>query len=105
MQGPVIVLTTVGASFNAKHMARDLVERRLCACVNILPAVESVYMWEGKLTEDAEQLLVIKTVAANLEELRDAVFAQHPYDVPEFVVISIDDIRGPYRDWLLGAVS
>jgi len=100
----VIVLTTVGASFNAKRMARDLVERRLCACVNILPAVESIYMWEGKLTEDAEQLLVIKTVATVLDELRDAVFSQHPYDVPEFIVINIDDIRGPYRDWLLGAV-
>jgi periplasmic divalent cation tolerance protein len=94
----VIVLTTVGASFDAKPFARDLVERRLCACVNILPRVESIYTWEGNLTEDAEQLLIIKTVPERVDELRERVLALHSYDVPEFVVLNIADVRGPYRE-------
>ncbi|MEA2568238.1 MAG: periplasmic divalent cation tolerance protein [Acidobacteriota bacterium] len=101
----VIVLTTVGALFDAKPLARELVERRLCACVSILPRVESIYMWEGNLTEDAEQLLIIKTVAERVDELRDRVLALHPYDVPEFLVLDVAGISGPYREWLLGAVS
>jgi periplasmic divalent cation tolerance protein len=100
MTEAVIVLTTVGASFDAKSLARDLVERHLCACVNILPRAQSIYMWEGKLTEDAEQLLLIKTVPERVDELRDRLLAIHPYDVPEFVVLDIAGVRGPYRDWL-----
>jgi periplasmic divalent cation tolerance protein len=101
----VIVLTTVGASFDVKPLARELVERRLCACVSILPRVESIYTWEGTLTEDAEQLLIIKTVAERVDELRGRLLALHPYDVPEFLVLDVAGISAPYRDWLLGAVS
>jgi periplasmic divalent cation tolerance protein len=67
--------------------------------------VESIYTWEGTLTEDAEQLLIIKTVAERVEELRERVLALHPYDVPEFIVLDVASISGPYREWLLGAVS
>jgi periplasmic divalent cation tolerance protein len=102
---PVVVFTTVGASFDAKPLARELVERRLCACVNILPAVESVYMWQGSATTESEQLLIIKTVTERIDELRVALFSHHPYDVPEFVVLQLDDISTPYRDWLIDAVS
>lgn len=101
---PVIVLTTVGADFDARPLARELVEARLAACVNIVPGVESVYRWEGKVAEDGEKLLLIKTTEERLDELQRALLAKHPYDVPEFVVITPDDVRGPYREWLLESV-
>lgn len=101
---PVIVLTTVGAGFDAAGLARDLVEQRLAACVNIVDRLRSIYRWQGKVEDDAEQLLVIKTVEERLASLREALFARHPYDVPEFVVLAIDRIEGPYRDWLIESV-
>jgi periplasmic divalent cation tolerance protein len=73
--------------------------------VNVLPAVTSIYRWEGAVMEDGEQLLVIKTVEARLDALRDALFAMHPYDLPEFVVVAIDSIADAYRRWLEDACS
>jgi periplasmic divalent cation tolerance protein len=102
---PVVVLTTVGRDFDAKSLARELVEARLAACVNIVPAIESVYRWEGKVAEDGEQLLLIKTVEERLDELQAALIAKHPYDLPEIVVIVMDHIRGKYREWLMEAVE
>lgn len=98
---PLIVLTTVGADFDPRALARDLVERRLAACVNIVDRIHSIYRWEGAVTEDDERLLLIKTSAERLHELKEAVFAAHPYEVPEFVVIEIDRIEGPYGNWLM----
>jgi len=72
--------------------------------INIVDGVQSIYSWEGRVTEDREQLLIMKTTDTRIAELRDALFAQHPYEVPEFVVIAIDRIEGLYRDWLLDAV-
>ena len=101
---PVIVLTTVVASFDAASFARELVEARLVACVNIIERVRSVYRWKDKVEEDAEQLLVMKTTDERIDALKAAVLAKHPYEVPEFVVLAIDTIEGPYRDWLIGSV-
>ena len=101
---PVIVLTTVGTSFDVRPFARNLVEWRLAACVNVIDRISSTDRWEGEVQEDTEQLLLIKTTDERVPALRDAVFAEHPYDVPEFVVLSIDEIHGPYREWLLGSV-
>lgn len=102
---PVIVLTTVGADFNVRPMARDLIQRRLAACVNIVEPVQSIYRWEGQITEEREQLLVIKTTSGRVDELREALFAQHPYDVPEFVVVPISSLSDGYRDWLVRSVE
>jgi periplasmic divalent cation tolerance protein len=102
---PVLVLTTVAADFNVRPLAHDLIERRLVACINVVDAVQSIYAWEGRVTEDREQLLIMKTVAERVAELRDALFAQHPYEVPEFVVVAMDGISDAYRAWLLDAVK
>ncbi|HEU4521298.1 MAG TPA: divalent-cation tolerance protein CutA [Thermoanaerobaculia bacterium] len=102
---PVIVLTTVGAGFDAAALSRELVELHLAACVNIVEQIRSIYRWEGRVEDDSEQLLVIKTVEEQIGPLRDILFARHPYEVPEFVVVPIERIEGPYHDWLIAAVS
>ena len=98
---PVIVLTTVGADFDARPLARELVEQRLTACVNIVGAVTSIYRWQDRIEEDGEQLLVIKTVDANIEALRQELVARHPYEVPEFVVLPVQSTSEAYGAWLL----
>ena len=101
---PVVVLTTVGAEFDARALAHALVEARLAACVNIVPAIHSVYRWEGRVTADDEQLLVIKTADARVDALRAELFRLHPYEVPEFMVLAVDAISDAYGAWLMGAV-
>ena len=98
---PLLVLTTVGAGFDAKELARKLVEARLAACVNIIDRIHSVYRWEGRVDEDGEQLLLIKTSDERVGALRDALFANHPYDVPEFVVLDIAGTSEAYGAWLI----
>jgi periplasmic divalent cation tolerance protein len=102
---PVLVLTTVGADFDARALAHGLVDAKLAACVNILERIHSVYRWEGRVTGDDEQLLVIKTSDARVEELREELFRRHPYDVPEFVVLPVDATSDAYGAWLLAAVA
>lgn len=102
---PVIVLTTVGASFDVAPLARDLVERRLAACVNIVGKMRSIYRWKDAIDDETEQLLIIKTVRERVDELRERLFVQHPYEVPEFVVLPIDSLSEAYREWLAGALT
>ena len=98
---PVIVLTSVAADFDARPLARDLVGTRLAACVNIVPGVLSIFRWKGAIEEDGEQLLVIKTVDDNVEALRKELFARHPYEVPEFLVLPVTATSDAYGAWLL----
>jgi periplasmic divalent cation tolerance protein len=102
---PVLVLTTVGPDFDAKALAHALVEVRVAACVNIVERVHSVYRWEGRVVDDAEQLLVIKTADTRVEALREALFARHPYEVPEFVVVPVEGTSEAYGAWVLESVA
>ena len=102
---PVIVLTTVGADFDARAMARAMVEQRLAACVNIVPAMTSIYRWQGRVEEEGEQLLVIKTIDDNVHDLREALLARHPYEVPEFVVLPVSATSESYGAWLLESTA
>ena len=105
MSEAVIVLTTVAGGADARSLAHALVEARVAACVNIVDRIHSVYRWEGRVAEDAEQLLIIKTSAERVTALREALFARHPYDVPEFVVLPIAAMSDAYGAWLLAAVA
>ena len=84
----VIVLTTVGADADAAAIARTLVEERLAACVNLLPEMTSIYRWKGSVEQEREQQLVIKTAADRVEALRVRLRTLHPYELPEFVVLT-----------------
>ena len=97
-----VVFTTVGASFDAAALAKTLVEQRLAACVNIVAEVRSIYRWNEGIDDEREQLLVIKTTEERVEALREALFARHPYDVPEFVVLPAE-ANGAYARWLLAS--
>ncbi|MEO6260249.1 MAG: divalent-cation tolerance protein CutA [Thermoanaerobaculia bacterium] len=98
---PVLVLTTVHAAFDAAALARELVEMRLAACVNILPGFRSIYRWEGKVEEEGEQLLLIKTAEGRVDELRRQLLTRHPYDLPEFLVVNVDQASRAYGAWLV----
>ena len=75
----------------AKTFARKLVEERLAACVNIVPKMESYYWWDGKVLEDSESLLLIKTTAARFDDLQQYIVDRHPYDLPEIVALPITE--------------
>jgi periplasmic divalent cation tolerance protein len=95
-----IVLTTAGSQEEARKIAHALVERRLAACVNIVPGIESVYRWQGKVESATEWLLVIKTQAAAFERVRDAVKELHSYDLPECVMLEIAAGSSEYLNWI-----
>lgn len=100
---PVLVLTTVGGAFDAKGLARELVGLHLAACVNVIDRVQSVYRWQGRVEEESEQLLVIKTMDARVPELKAALLQRHPYELPEFVVMAISETSAEYGEWLLAS--
>ncbi len=95
-----LVLTTAGSEEQADRLARELVDRRLAACVNIVHQVCSVYRWEGRVTREEEKLLMIKSHESRLEELEKAVRELHTYETPEFVVLPIAGGSADYLDWL-----
>jgi periplasmic divalent cation tolerance protein len=105
VSGRVVALSTVGTAEDAERIARALVERRLAACVNVVPGVVSVYRWKGAVERDEERLLVIKTRAERLEELRRALVELHPYEVPELLALPVEAGHGPYLAWLDESVS
>lgn len=101
----MIALSTVGSAEEADRLARALVERRLAACVNVVPGVVSHYRWQGELQRDEERLLVIKTRAERIEALRDALRELHPYELPELVAFEISAGSPEYLKWLDEGVS
>jgi uncharacterized protein involved in tolerance to divalent cations len=100
-----LVLTTAGNAADAARIGRVLVEERLAACVSTVPGVKSTYRWEGKVVEEEEHLLLVKTASAALGRLRARLLEIHPYDVPEFLVLDASDVPEPYARWLEGAVD
>lgn len=100
MSDYVIVLTTLPHDADASAFAEALVEARVAACVNLLPAMESVYRWQGKIERGSERQVVIKTSRVQVDALWQRLRALHPYDVPEFVVLPIVDGSGPYLQWI-----
>jgi periplasmic divalent cation tolerance protein len=101
----VLALTTLPADADAGEFGRTLVEERLAACVNLLPVMQSIYRWEGKIEFEAERQLIIKTTSDRVSDLWDRVRELHPYEVPEFVVVSIVDGNEAYLKWIKDSTS
>ncbi len=99
--GARVVLTTIGAGADAEGLATTLVDEGLAACVNILPPMRSVYRWQGAVQHDDERQLVIKTTDDRLEALEARVKGLHPYELPEWLVLTADGSER-YLAWLAG---
>jgi periplasmic divalent cation tolerance protein len=95
-----IVLTTAGSQEEARKIANALVERRLAACVNIVPQVESIYRWQGKVETAEESLLLIKTQAELFDRVSNAVKELHSYDLPECLMLEVAAGSQEYLDWI-----
>jgi len=89
----------------ARKLARAALAARLVACVNLMPRIESHYWWQGKLECSTEVLLVMKTTTTRLAALEELVVAKHPYDTPEFIVLSINRGNQRYLAWLEDSVA
>ena len=100
MSGALVVLVTAPGAARARALARALVEERLAACGNVVPGLASIYRWKGKLHDDAEALLILKTTRARFAALRERILALHPYQVPEVLALPVEAGGGRYLAWL-----
>lgn len=96
-----VVLVTAPEGEEALRLARALVDERLAACVNVLAGATSVYRWQGRVHEEGEALLVVKTAADRVARLERRLGELHPYDVPELVVLGPSHVEARYLAWLL----
>jgi periplasmic divalent cation tolerance protein len=95
-----IVLSTAGSEDEARKIAHRLVERQLAACVNIVPRIESIYRWQGRVESSQEWLLLIKTTAERFPAVRDAIRELHSYELPECIALSVEDGSADYLRWI-----
>jgi periplasmic divalent cation tolerance protein len=105
MERAVFVYTTYPSIVEAERAGRLLVERRLCACVNILPGMVSYYWWQGAVERGDEVVMIIKTRAGLTEAVRSAVKETHSYTTPAVLVIPIESVDADYHAWIVKETS
>jgi periplasmic divalent cation tolerance protein len=103
--GAIVATTTTPSRQEADHIARTLVERKLAACVQIVDPIRSCYWWDGAVQEEAEVLLIIKTLEALVPAIGAALQELHPYEVPELVALPVAAGSPAYLDWLKASVE
>ena len=99
-----IALTTIGSESDALSLAKTLVDERLAACVNVLPAMVSIYRWKGSIEQDKEHQVVIKTSSDRLPALETRLRQIHPYELPELLILDVDG-GAAYLAWLRESVG
>ena len=105
MTDKLLILTTAASDSEARRIATALVEQRLAACVNVVPKIQSVYRWQGKVETAEEFLLIIKTVKARLEAVQSAIRELHSYELPECIAIEIAGGSVEYLNWIADSVK
>lgn len=100
-----IALTACPNPDVATQLARQVVEQQLAACVNIIPAVQSIYQWQGKIEQENESLLIMKTEQQYIASLESFIQNHHPYEVPEFITTTIESGSKAYLDWITASLS
>ena len=101
LERAVLVYTTFPSIVEAERVGRALVERRLCACVNILPGMVSLYWWQGAIERGNEVVMIIKTRATLTEPVRAAVRKVHSYTTPAILVIPVESVDPDYHAWIV----
>lgn len=101
----IVAVTTVGTEDEANRLARELVSRRHAGCVNIVPVARSVYRWQGKVCEDSEFLLLIKSTADEYPAIEAAIQELHSYELPEILTFQVSDGEPGFLDWISESVS
>lgn len=94
------MLVTTGSTDEAYKIGKSIVEQRLAACCSIIPKIQSIYWWDDKITEDAEVLLLVKTVKSVEKRLIEAIKSLHSYDIPEIISITLDGGNEQYFQWI-----
>ncbi len=96
----IVCLVTIDDPVKAAKIARILVEKKLAACVNIIPEIQSIYSWNGQICDEKERLMIVKTRRALFNELQAEVKGLHPYQVPEIIAIDIEQGLPEYLQWI-----
>jgi len=96
----VFVYITTSGEEESKNIGETLVEERLAACVNIMPSIESIYLWKGKIEEDTESLLIVKTKSGNIDKIIKRVKEIHSYETPAILAVPLIEGSKDYLDYL-----
>lgn len=105
MTDAMLVLTTLPNADAAVELSRSVVNEKLAACANILPAIRSIYRWKDKVQDDNEVLVLLKTRQEQFERLRARILELHPYEVPEVIAIPVEQGYQGYLDWIAEVTS
>jgi periplasmic divalent cation tolerance protein len=100
MSNPIVIFVTCGSEEEGLKIANALVEGHLAACVNLISPIRSIYRWEGKIWDEKEWLLIIKTQKDRFEELEKKVKSLHSYSVPEIISLPISEGSSSYLKWI-----
>lgn len=100
-----VVMTSVGTEQQAVEISEELIARRLATCVNIVPCLRSIYRWKGKICEDTEYLLFIKTPKRLFARVSDAIREFHSYELPEILALPVSDAEENFHRWILQMVE
>ncbi len=95
-----LVMTTCPSMAEAESLAEKILAAKLAACVNIVPGIQSLYEWKGKLEREQECLLLIKGRSAGFPELEKLIQASHSYELPELIAVPIEEGSAPYLNWI-----
>ncbi len=96
----MLVLTTLPSAEAAAELAKAVVEEKLAACANLLPAIRSIYRWQGRVQDESEVLVLFKTRQEHFDRLKSRLLELHPYEIPEVLAIPVEQGYQAYLDWL-----
>ncbi|MCB1041652.1 MAG: divalent-cation tolerance protein CutA [Acidobacteria bacterium] len=105
MTCPIVIMTTTGSEQQALTIAEELMQQELVACVNILPTMRSIYRFKGKVFDDEENLLLIKTSDDMFDAVSEVIVQLHTYEVPEIVSFKVDQYRSSVLDWIISSIG